>query len=89
MDAWSGLLNKIRRVTFCLPREGVNVNQMRDIVLDWAAEHPQWLDQPAHPQIFNALRLAFPCRQPAPQGDQPQTKPPEPGAQPRPKPNPS
>ena len=47
---------------FCLPGEGVQIEQVMLIVTKWLRDNPSKLHESARSSIYIALAKAFPCR---------------------------
>ena len=46
---------------FCVPDQGISVEQGLKVFLKYAEDHPEWLHENSRIHVAAALRLAFPC----------------------------
>ena len=51
---------RVEKTAYCVDDE-IPADMVRKVYLDWAASHPDELDQPAASALFLALAEAFPC----------------------------
>jgi len=54
--------NPINGYRVCQPKTGVNLGQMKDIVVQWLQRNPQDRHRAAAGLVAKALSEAFPCR---------------------------
>lgn len=47
---------------FCLPAQGVSIDQAHKIFVKWTSDNPKELHQLARTSIMIALKQAFPCK---------------------------
>lgn len=50
------------KAMFCLPPEGVTIDQAHKIFVKWASDNPKELHQLARSSVMLALKQAFPCK---------------------------
>jgi hypothetical protein len=49
------------KAIFCVPDQGISVEQGMKVFLKYAEDHPEWLHENSRIHVAAALRLAFPC----------------------------
>ena len=61
--SWALLFTKdLPSARYCLPPDGVTIRRVVTIFLDYADRSPETINEPAHIELYGALRDEFPCQ---------------------------